>query len=417
MAAAPPARQARGNVLDQAIGDNPFAEFLNPGPPPPPVATQGLNLGFIDPVRPVLYYSPAPDMYPDSRSRNGFATAFLRWPLDNPDIDETRAGIWAYTCIEFVFPGLVHHVLQSDDKVREERVILNRDDYVVSLDPTLAGTVKTPTVPGDQVNEAQPEVLYPECKVEGLRIDEACEGAIWSHVVGALTCLIFALGKPPTELNFPAFTEKRPQAIIGKLGSSITPDSPLAPARLPRLAHFRMFAGFFNMNHVQRRALVLTLIAWNKDENISPDRNIVVTQTKLWAEAGLTHMFLVRDFLINFGAAVLPIRGLATEIAAFTSMYRAWQASLDGDKSFLRVIDGDRAKLGTSRQYNKLLNLARNVAAAIDPRFAQYASGMGETPFKDNFIDQCRRLNIPLPSSYVGDQGGQDNAGGNVRVA
>lgn len=127
-------------------------------------------------------------------------------------------------------------------------------------------------------------------------------------------------------------------------------------------------------------------------------------------------MNMVHDFLRNFGRAVAGINSLKTEIQVFVNMYHHYRRSNDSDKDYLRVIDGNRAQLGRSREYTNLLNLARSLAAAIDPRFNQYAAALGESPFKQEFIEKCEELNYSLPHKYTDATQDGETGGGVVRT-
>lgn len=386
-----------GNALDRLLVDDVFSFLTVAAPKESMITTSSTqSIGYTPQKTKLTYYSPDPSWSTSNPSRISTTAALIRWPVTNEDFEFADVGTWAFSCIDFIFPGLSATILQSDPNITIEQVTL-------SAELVASKHVGAPPI------ETSGTVL------PGLSIDVVCQSAEWLHIVGALTVLLFTLGKAPNEKNFAAFTDNRPKAIASKMGITIDQASPLAGARLPKLEHFRKFGGYFNMNYAQRRTLVRTLLAWCGLDNLTPDQTVVVTQVALWKNAGMTHLLLVKDFLRNYGLAVLKINGLRTEIKAFSNSWNAYRESTDSEKDFLRVIDGDRAQLGRSRDYAGLLNLAKSLAAVIDPRYKQYATGLGESPFQSEFIRICREMNYSLPEAYVSGTADVGTTGGGIR--
>lgn len=401
---------ADANVPRRAQLQPGMFDVLVPRPTVPQARYAGqVDVGYHAPARRVKHFSPDPNLDISMGARIGMAAAFIRWPVTNPDFLEDNVATWVYSAIDMVFPGLAARALNGDDKVVVERIVLNSLDYDVIRAPNLAETpIPNAPVPAD----GAPAPMYPPIRVSGLECTPTEESALWLHVVGALTVLIFSLGKNASEENFTAFTERRPGAIANKLGNAIDITSPLHVGRLPALRHFRLFAGYFNSHHMQRRTLVRTLIMWNRDPNPSDEMDVVITQTKLWHQSGMTPIFLVRDFLQNYGPAVIRIPGLCSEVIRYMEVFRQWDESADAEKDYLRVIDGDKAQLGNSRLFNGLVCLARGLAASVDQRFTQYASALGESAYRSVFIEICADMDLPLPAAYV--SGAADVTGGGV---
>lgn len=354
-------------------------------------ATQ--SIGFTPTKATITYYSPPATWGSEDPDRIAALASMIRWPVTNPYFQTSDHATWIYSCLDIAFPGVSQTVLAKDPHVVANRTELTRE----LIESKRVGNEPMPDLPG-------------------LLIDEVCDSAEWLHAIGALTTLIFTLGKSPNENNFSAFTVNRPQAIAGKMGIAIDSSSPMAGARLPLLAHFMAFAGYFNMRYKQRKTLVRLLLLWSGLEDLTEDQNVVVTQIALWKEAGMTHMKMVRDFLINFGEVIILIDGIKDEVLTFMDAWDEYENSNDPEKDYLRVIDGDRAQLGRSRDYINLLNLARSLAAAVDPRFKQYASGLGESPHKNTFIEKCKVKEYSLPEKYLSDTLESQTGGGNVRL-
>ena len=395
-AEAPATRRGGRSALSRALLDDMFASLRLSTPSETTIRTSATqSLGYDPQPTVIKYYSPDPAWTTGTLHRISGLAALIRWPVTNDEFEFDTVPTWIYSCIDFAFPGLSATILSSDPNVSVENLILT-SELLASKRP---GGVST---------EEQAEVL------PGLVVDAACQSAEWLHCVGALTTLIFTLGKSPSEKNLPAFTVNRPKAIADKMGVTIDQTSPLAGARLPALEHFRQFGGYFNMNYTQRRTMVRTLLSWTGRPNLTADQTVVVTQIALWKNSGMTHLLMVRDFMQNFGQAVLLINGLKSEATAFMNAWTMYIESTDTEKDYLRVIDGDRAQLGRSRDYISLLNLARSVASVVDSRFKQYAPSLGESPFKTEFISKCRELGYSLPAKYIEDVDEDAVTGGGV---
>lgn len=382
----------RKGALAQALVPDMFS-ILNvakgTGPVRQTAATQ--SIGYTPSKSTVKYYSCPADWESSDPDRIAALAAMIRWPVTNPYFQATDNATWIYSCFDIAFPGISHTVLKDDPLVIESRVELTRE---------LVDSKRTGNVPMEDL--------------PGLEIDPTCDSAEWLHAIGALTVLIFTLGKAPNNDNFAAFTVNRPRAIADKMGIDIDSSSPMAGARLPHLVHFKVFAGFFSMRYTQRAALVRVLLLWSGLKHLTEDQNVVVTQIVLWKEAGMTHLTMVRDFMMNFGEPVSSIDALKSEVLSFMDSWMSYLSSNDPEKDYLRVIDGDRAQIGKSRDYANLLNLARSLAASIDPKFKQYASGLGDSPHKQTFIEKCKEKGYSLPERYLSDTM-EVSTGGGVR--
>lgn len=370
---------------------------LRTGVNPIQTGTQAANavIGYTPTKTVVKYFSPAAHWDNQNVNRIGLLGALIRWPVTHVDFNQPDVCTWIYSCLDFAFPGLSQTVLTADTNVTIQRVVLTDNDAA--------------RLSGDTGVEAANNI-------DGIMVDPVAQSAEWLHLIGAVTVLLFTLGKNANDSNVTAFTVNRPTAIANKMGSTIDQSSPLAATRLPKLEHYRLFGGYFNTNIQQRRTLVRLLLNWLRLENPNADQNIVTTQIALWRSAGLTHLFIVRDFLCNYGEAVVMIPGLRSEVSSFMDTHEMYNRSADSERDFLRVIDGDRAQLGRSRDYQELLNLARGVAAEIDSRFRQYAPTLGESAFKASFIDCCNEMEFRLPGNYASDSSVAVQTGGAVRI-
>jgi hypothetical protein len=362
----------------------------------PRKTTAGESIGYQPTKTKVKYYSPSPQWRDNDVKRISMLAALIRWPVTNKEFQTGDVSCWIYSSLDFAFPGLSHSVLNQDPMVEIEREVIT-DEFV------------TRRIKGEEIPEAEEE------KLPGLLIDPLCVSAEWLHAIGALTVLLYTMGKSPNEDNLTAFTVNRPAAIAGKMGIDVDQSSPMSAARLPALRDFKWFCGHFNMNYNQRSSLARILLSWTGLSALTPDQTVVATQISLWKGAGLTHLSLVSDFLCNFGDAVVLIDGLKNEIRVYVQSFIEYSGSSDNERDFLRVIDGDRARLGRSREYINLLNLARGLASVIDPRFKNYAPSLGESPYKEIFIEKCKATGLSLPSRYKNSSIEGETGGGVIR--
>jgi hypothetical protein len=346
------------------------------------------------PTEPIRYYTCG-ERTVDGRGR--ILAALLAWSK-KASFDSALTATWVWSCIACAFPALPEKMLTTENLIAREAITITDEQYRYFTRGTLIGS--RPAVPATDENpavEAIEGVLPVFSRLPGLTATDTTRKADVDEAIAVLAILIFAIGKQATQVNMSAFNVNRPRAFKGKEGIEIKPHSPLHSSQFPNLVAINRFSGHFGSRTALRIAFTMEVIRWTV-ASVSHHQEIVATQVKLWQGVGLTHMDLVRSFMVGYHQVVAQIPGLLGEIREFERVYREFGSMQDPFKWYTKVILKDRATLGDGRRYKGLQALARQIASRIDTRYNNYAVNLGSSVWIDEFERLCREMGYALPA-------------------
>jgi hypothetical protein len=299
---------------------------------------------------------------------------------------------WVWSIIENTYPGIMDALFSSNLDVNNRSVVVKKihltKDQFDFLNNDFAPKKDTgifiPQFPQIFPLSAETEPVYMEC-------------------VSLAVIFMWTLGKTPTADNYPAFKVNRVRALTGKAGLTPGQHSVLAEKNFPSVATLVRFIGYFNLNIRLREPFAKELLSWSGRNADTPEKELAVSQISLWEDAGLGHVALIKLLLIGYGEALLNIRPLHAEIHKFCTDLVSFTTAIqhDGTIAFGRVITGGNQGFMPSKGYSELLGIARAVFAKRDKRFTQYAKGLKQPVFWDEFIEECDTLNLIVPDERV----------------
>nr|WMI40116.1 MAG: hypothetical protein [Rhizoctonia cerealis phyllomonavirus] len=315
------------------------------------------------------------------------ARAVLAGTILYEDISGMPGGTlstWIWTLMELIAPGSVSAIL-VDPEIILEAIDFTNDQIRFFFDQYPDGTAPDPADPVPDIG--------------GLNLQVRPDTHVFTGVISGLIygLYIFAIAKTPTAENLTAFTDRRPSAVINKAGLPDGTNLVLRPL-MPGVAQLKAFSGYFNMRARVRESLTREVIRW---VGASPTlgAEAVATHVKLWKNVGLTHLFMVRNFVRQYGAAIRHLTPLQHQVETAAQTWEQYAQSTDEFKEYSRVIHGDREHFGNSRDYFDLMILARDVLRRTDVKFANYAANTTESPYFSKFLTLCTDEDLFVPEA------------------
>nr|UUG74110.1 MAG: hypothetical protein [XiangYun mono-chu-like virus 7] len=219
----------------------------------------------------------------------------------------------------------------------------------------------------------------------------------WTHdiIMAIMGSLYFALGKAPNRMNVTAFTVNRIRAFFGTIGREMPDLSNMTP----RLEIYQLINGSFNIYTELRARLVAEMV----NEMHQPTQCLMMTSfnliTPLWGSSGVTHILIIKNILTEYSHVLSQVQGLQTEIKIFLESYKKLVTMTPSNFGFFKLTALNPQEFLHSKSFPRLLNLSRDILEKFDPRWRNYASNMGPSPFLPIVEDLLEKAGQPLPTS------------------
>jgi hypothetical protein len=196
------------------------------------------------------------------------------------------------------------------------------------------------------------------------------------QLYGALAVCLFALGKQMTEDNKTAFTEKRPQAVMGKYGVSADESIFLKGGKYA--THPSVFAAIRQgaaIHQEIRSVLVRQLVHVSAQEFQTPELDVLVTIFKQLAGTQLAHVGAIADLILS-QPWVLRMDELRPSLMSFQASMEAWMAMDPIERPYVRLLTSDHKALFPRRDMMPLIAVASAEKRGLESTFVQYQGGV-----------------------------------------
>ncbi|CEP09927.1 hypothetical protein [Parasitella parasitica] len=327
--------------------ENIAANMFNPNQPSSTVSIgtdqAALNEMMKDSIE---YYKFSPvdqDLVPS------LASSWLKYTSKTESYNPGTAAIWLFSYLNSIYPDALRLVAggTASGLINEVQIEVNADDK---------GRLLCAITEGD--------VTFDEFDFTVGHVDDDDKVPTLYHY-GIVGICLWSIGKRPTNDNASAFNQKRYTIL--------------------------------------ENGVVQVFRQWLRPVSINSQQAVTASILEFWYNAGMAHVLLINNMLINnYAKYLVRIPELKEELASWLSDCISFMEVPAADRKLYNVIHGGE-NCFPSRNYPGLVALARSVIVTTTPKLQQYATRIQSSPLPilDSIILQETGTGI-IPSTNSG---------------
>jgi len=333
---------------------------------------------------------------PDGKQRRYFLSHLLTSMISgDTDFDAWRT--WVYSLVSLAIPA-IGTALANKSKIAPLYVTSEDTTALTASIALYLSTCDTNT--GDQAESGVEIPLEPH---PGMPTWANSSGSYYPNaqyysgvsdqaLLGAISIIIFLMGKRVTAVNLTSISEKRPRALISKY--HLDDESYFLTGNGKLGWHAISMVGKVWAVAYDLRRLTLQVCA-DYESIEDPGMDAIITTVRLLKWSGLTFLGLIHTLIVEL-PWIITEGYLRSSLLHYQASLTAMAGVSEKIQPYIKVMMGDRMMFFVRQKMNPLIACAITYGLRTQPTLSNYAMPPNSAPIIELFTQSMAEHNVPL---------------------